>query len=174
MDKTTNCQDCGIELSYTTKKPNLCKSCHTKKFGDRKPYKQPKSIPKKSKGEFALNKVLNAMIPSVPCIDGGYYSFLKSPKGFPMQLDRYYPRLHLAFEFNGKQHVEDSAFFYGTEEQWKYQQECDKLKEELCEKANIKVIYVQHDEYVCKDLIVSKLKDAGIFDYVTSHTNIVL
>jgi hypothetical protein len=171
--KTTNCQDCGTELTYTTKKPNLCDSCRIKKFGDRKPYKQPKSIPKKSKGEFALNKLLNEMIPDVQYIDGGYYSFLKSPKGFPMQLDRYYPRLHLAFEFNGKQHVEDSSFFYQSEEQWKYQQTCDELKKELCEKLNIKIIYVQHDEYVCKELIIKRLKEANMLDFLKTK-NIIL
>ena len=174
MSKMTNCKDCGTELEYKTKKPDLCEKCHIKKFGDRTPYKKPKSIPTKSKGEFALNKTLNEMLPDAQSIDGGYYSFLKSPKGFPMQLDRYYPRLHLAFEFNGKQHEQDSAFFYTTEEQWQYQKDCDELKEKLCEQLSIKIIYVRHDEYVCKDLIVQKLQEANMLSFIQSKTNVQL
>lgn len=171
MDKITHCQECGKEIGYKTKKPILCKECHDKKYGTRKFYRKPK-IPTKSKGEYVLNKVLNEMFLNIPCIDGGYYSFLPSPKGYPMQLDRYYPRLHLAFEFNGKQHVEDSAYFYQKKEEHDYQQECDKLKKELCEKSNIKIIYINHDEFVCRELIVKKLIEANMYDNVQAYISV--
>lgn len=173
MDKITTCQDCSKELTYKTKKPNLCKECHEIKFGSRNFYKKPKAIPTKSKGEFFLNKILNEMFPEVSSIDGGYYSFLPSPKGYPMQLDRYYPRLHLAFEFNGKQHEADSEFFYGKEEEFKYQQECDELKAKLCKDNHIMVINVNYNELITKELIIGKLMIAKMYDFVLSKTQII-
>lgn len=168
--KITHCEDCDKELTYTTKKPKLCPKCHEIKYGDRKFYKQPKAIVKKSKGEFTLNKILNDMLPFAVSIDGGYYSFLPSPKGYPMQLDRYYPRLHLAFEFNGAQHDKDNDYFYHSDEEFEYRKQCDDLKLELCIKNNIKVIYINHDEHLCTDLIVKKLIDANMLDFIKSIT----
>ena len=173
-EKTTTCSKCGKTITYTTKKPKMCKECNIEEYGDRKFYHKPKGTPQRSKGEFYLNKVLNELLPDIPYIDGGYYSFLPSPKGYPMQLDRYYPRLHLAFEFDGKQHNTDVEYFYRTEEQFQYQQQCDKLKEELCSKNKITIIRIGHNERITKDLIVDKLTDHKLIDFIKERTRVVL
>ena len=172
VNKITHCEDCNTELTYTTKKPKLCKTCHNKKYGDRKFYKQPKTITKKSKGEFALNKLLNEIFPAAASIDGGYYSFLPSPKGYPMQLDRYYPRLHLAFEYNGAQHEQDNDYFYHSDEEFEYRKQCDELKQKQCTEKSIKIVYINHDEFICTDLIIKKLIEANMLDYLKSVTQV--
>lgn len=172
--KTTICNDCQAEVEYKTKKPKLCPKCHEERYGSRKFYMEPKNAPKKSKGEYFLAKVLNNIFPEAQCIDGGYYSFLMSPKGYPMQLDRYYPRLHLAFEFDGKQHSDDVEYFYRDAEQINYRKECDKLKEELCARYNITIIRIDYREYINEELIRKKLRNADILDALRSKTKVNL
>lgn len=168
--KSTICNDCQTVVEYKTKKPKLCAKCHEERYGKRKFYHEPKGSIKKSKGEYFLAKILNSIFPEAQCIDGGYYSFLISPKGYPMQLDRYYPRLHIAFEYDGKQHDDDVEFFYRNAEQLAYQQECDKLKEELCYKNRITIIRISHKEYINNELIKDKLEAAGVLDFLKSKT----
>lgn len=172
--KATTCKNCNIIVNYKTKKPSLCKKCHEEKYGDRKFYHKPKSTPQRSRGEFCLNKILNDIFPDMSYIDGGYYSFLQSPKGYPMQLDRYYPRLHLAFEFDGKQHSSDVEYFYKNEEQFKYQQECDRLKEDLCNQNKIIVIRINYNDKITKELIVDKLIEKEILNFLQARTRVVL
>lgn len=172
--KTTTCKNCEVIVNYKTKKPTLCKKCHEEKYGDRKFYHKPKNTPQRSKGEFYLNKVLNELFPDMSYIDGGYYSFLPSPKGYPMQLDRYYPRLHLAFEFDGKQHTKDVDYFYQNEEQFKYQQECDKLKNELCIKNKITIIRIGYNEKITKDLVLEKITEKQLLDFLKARTKVVI
>ena len=95
-------------------------------------------------------------------IDGGYYSFLKSPRGYELQLDRYYPNLALAFEYHGKQHEEDNAYFF-RDGQFEYLQECDVIKEGLCAKYGITLIKLYHDEALSASLILSKLCYANVY-----------
>lgn len=172
--KTTNCFDCGATIEYKTKKPKLCKKCHEQRYGNRKFYCEPKGTVKKSKGEYFLAKVLNAIFPEAHCIDGGYYSFLLSPKGYPMQLDRYYPRLHLAFEYDGKQHQQDNDYFYKNDKEHEYQKACDQLKEQLCKDNKITIIRIHHNDYINNKLIKKKLLEADMLEYVQSKTKICL
>lgn len=172
--KSTTCYDCKIEFEYKTKKPKLCPKCHEERYGKRKFYNQPKGVITKSKGEFFLNKILDSMLPDASCIDGGYYSFLKSPKGYNMQLDRYYPRLHIAFEYDGSQHSNDNEYFYKNEDQLEYRKQCDTLKDELCMKYGITIIRISHTDYICKELIVKKLKALNVYDSINSKTKLVL
>lgn len=172
--KTIICNDCGKVVEYKTKKPKLCPKCHEERYGTRKFYQEPKGTIKKSKGEYFLSKVLNGIFPEAQCIDGGYYSFLPSPKGYPMQLDRYYPRLHLAFEYDGKQHQDDNDYFYKKDSEFDYRKECDTLKEQLCKEHKITIIRIHHKDYINKDLIKKKLIQANMLDYVQSKTKICL
>lgn len=121
-----------------------------------------------------LGSILNEMIPNIPYIDNGYYSFLKSPKGYPMQLDRYYPRLHLAFEYNGKQHSIDSDYMFDSKDDFEYRKYCDKLKNKLCKELGITIIYIEYNEYISRELIVKKLIEADIYDNVCLKVNINL
>lgn len=172
--KTTTCFDCGTTIEYKTKKPKLCKKCHEERYGKRKYYQQPKETTQKSKGEYFLAKVLNGIFPEAQYIDGGYYSFLPSPKGYPMQLDRYYPRLHLAFEYDGKQHQQDNEYFYRNGEAHSYQQQCDQLKEKLCRDNKITVIRIHHNDYINNKLIKKKLEQANVLNYIQTKTAVNL
>lgn len=174
MMKQTVCNDCGKIVEYKTKKPKLCPECHELRYGNRKFYQEPKDTVKKSKGEYFLAKTLNSIFPEAQCIDGGYYSFLPSPKGYPMQLDRYYPRLHLAFEYDGKQHESDNDYFYRKEADFEYRKQCDELKEKLCQEHKITIIRIYHSDYINKDLIRKKLSQVNMLEYIKSKTKVCL
>jgi hypothetical protein len=83
--KTAKCQNEGCDgiVYYTTKPRKYCEKCR----------KEKKKAPKgngKSKLENTAFKMLSETIKG-EYINNGYYSWLISPKGMPMQLDRYYP-----------------------------------------------------------------------------------
>ena len=79
------------------------------------------------------------------------YNFPKArlPEMNRLELDGYCEELGVAFEYNGIQHYEHTEYFH-TEEEFKAQQERDKLKLELCEKNKILLITIPH-EYDYKD-----------------------
>ena len=162
--KTTQCRDCGKILEYKTKRPIRCTECNELLYGDRKFYHRPKhGYTRRSHGENLMRVLLNSIFKD-DCwyIDNGYYNFLKSPKGYELQLDRYYPNLSLAFEYEGKQHEEDNPFFF-RDNQFEYLQECDRIKEDLCAKYGIALIRIYHDEPLSAGLILSKLAYANIY-----------
>ena len=99
MVKTTKCIVCGTNVEYTTKKPKWCSECKINKNEIRRPTGASKKAPKsKWKSEAYMFKVLNELMPTTQYCINGYYSFLRSPKGEPMQLDWYSYELGLAFE----------------------------------------------------------------------------
>ena len=162
--KTAQCQDCGKVLEYRTKKPMRCPECNELLYGDRKFYYRPRhGYIRRSHGENLMRVLLNSIFKD-DCwyIDGGYYNFLKSPRGYELQLDRYYPNLALAFEYHGKQHDEDNTYFF-RDGQFEYLQECDRLKEDLCAKFGITLIRIYHDEPLSVGLILSKLAHANLY-----------
>lgn len=138
MMRFTSCKECNKKLSYKTHKPILCNDCKSSS----KVKKQKKSYA--SKEEEKIFAILDKVFPDAGYIDQGFYSFLISPRGYLMQLDRYYPRYNLAFEINGKQHYKYSKHFHKTEENFQYQQECDKLKVEICKSKGITVIQIPY------------------------------
>ena len=147
--KMTNCSSCGKEVKYTTKKPKVCTVCrHTKKNmkkeegKSKKPSYKKKPDNKNTQGELILFHALDRLLKGYDYINHGYYSFLPSPKGHPLQLDRYYPDLKLAFEFDGKQHAEYNKWMHGSKKNFDYYKQCDQLKEENCKKKGITLIRV--------------------------------
>ena len=74
--------------------------------------------------------------------DNGRYSWLRG-----MELDRYYPRLRLAFEYQGEQHFEDKKFF--------------KIKREICNNRSIILVEISYREKLSEQLILAKLKEKG-------------
>jgi hypothetical protein len=139
--KTTTCKKCGKVVEYTTKKPGYCKE-HSPASVYRKPKRAP--IPQRSKLEFRIQMFVRELFPDRPVIFGGYYSWLPSPKGYPMQLDVfvYGNKPHFAIEVEGQQH--DTKQYFQTEEEFQYLQKCDKLKEEILRTKGIKLFKVPH------------------------------
>lgn len=169
-EKVTTCVECGVQVSYSTKKPKWCKKCKKKQPKTYKPSKR--TIPTRSKEEAQMQYALNLIFPEASYIDGGYYSFLPSPKGAPLQLDRYYPRLKLAFEYDGAQHTSFNPFIHKTQEAFNYLQECDRLKNELCEKHGIRLIRIRHDKKVTKGYLVGRLKEEGLLEEMKQRTHV--
>lgn len=96
--KATICEKCQETVQYTTNKPKLCKSCRAEKEERFSARRKNASKPFRSKKEGLMQKLLNDILPDDDYIDNGYYSWLISPKGAPLQLDRFYPELNIAFE----------------------------------------------------------------------------
>ena len=139
--KATTCSECKKEIKYITKKPRICSVCRTKSKIAKKESgaktttsKTPGSYKKRpdnknTQGELILFRALDQLLVGHDFINHGYYSFLPSPKGYPLQLDRYYPELKLAWEFDGKQHEEYNKYIHKSKKNFEYYKECDKLKE---------------------------------------------
>ncbi|ARF12380.1 hypothetical protein Klosneuvirus_5_50 [Klosneuvirus KNV1] len=70
-----------------------------------------------------------------------------------LELDGYNENIQLAYEYDGIQHYQFVPRFHKTEDDFKAQQERDKLKDKLCKKSHIILIRIPYDiEY-------NKIKD---------------
>jgi hypothetical protein len=114
--------------------------------------------------EQLLFKVLDEVLPGQYYIRNGYYSFLMSPKGRPMQYDIYYPDLKLAFEYQGKQHYHYSSYFFKDEKQFKYLQKCDRLKKKLSKELGITLIVIDYKKKITPEYIIKRIKLAKRHD----------
>lgn len=81
--------------------------------------------------------------------------WLIGPNGRRMELDGYNKKLGVAFEFNGKQHYEDSIFH--KDDNLDNQQDRDVLKQKLCVDNNVKLFVIPYT--VKKDDIGNYIKD---------------
>jgi hypothetical protein len=131
-----------------------------KKKGKANRDRKKKTSPYRSK-EYLMFTILDEIFTNEYYIRNGYYSFLISPKGEPMQLDIFYPDRKLAFEYDGRQHSEYNPYFHKTKKQFRYLQECDILKDKICKEMGITLIRISHDKKITKDLIIEKLKKSG-------------
>lgn len=144
--KFTKCKNCGVLIEYTTKKPNHCGQCKLEKNTVRKPVGKAKKASKtKWKSESEMYRILDELLPKTQYCTGGYYSWLPSPKNQPMQLDWYSYELGLALEFQGIQHYKHTKYFQKTKQDFLYQQECDKLKKEICAKEGIVLVSIKYN-----------------------------
>lgn len=169
LEKVAHCEVCGTDLIYKTKKPKLC-SAH--KLANAKPNKKPKTIPTKSKKEGQMQYLLNKIMPEAVYIDNGFYSFLPSPKDHPMQMDRYYPDLKLAFEFQGKQHYQFNSYMHSSKESFEYLKTCDALKAKLLKQRGIRLITIKYDKEITLGYLVRRLKEEGILDDLRQKTTV--
>jgi hypothetical protein len=85
----------------------------------------------RSKLEYLVQNWLDELFPEPTChyISNGYYSWIRSPKGYPLQLDFLVYSKHkmiFAIEVEGKQHYE--KLYYQTEKEHTYLRDCDILK----------------------------------------------
>lgn len=168
--KTTTCQECGKEVKYITKKPKKCMVCRTtnsKASGKNKTTKKKsggyskKPDNKNTQGELILFKALDPLLKGHKYINHGYYSFLLSPKGYPMQLDRYYPDLKLAWEFDGKQHSEYNKYIHRSKQNFEYYKQCDRLKEKQCREEDITLIRIAWNYKITEDALRLDIKKAN-------------
>jgi hypothetical protein len=117
-----------------------------------------------------MQKLLNDIFPEAEYIDNGYYSFLLSPKGSPMQFDRYYPDLKLAFEMNGRQHYTFNQYLHQTKEAFEYLQQCDRLKAKLAKKRGIHLVAIKYDRELSHGYLIRRLREEGILDELKKRT----
>jgi very-short-patch-repair endonuclease len=164
----TKCTECSASIQYVTRKPKKCADC-----------KKAKKKPKRSGGRFPKNKnttaemqmfaVIDTILSGYDFINHGYYSFLLSPKLSPLQLDRYYPDLKLAFEYDGKQHDEYVKFIHKSKSNFDYYKVCDALKDKGCKQRGITLIRVDHKDKLNEQLVARKIKEANEALYARLH-----
>lgn len=65
---------------------------------------------------------------------------------YPMSLDFYIPKYNIAIECQGEQHFKPIKYF-GGHKKLEYVKKRDKIKKELCENHNIKILYYSHKKF---------------------------
>lgn len=153
--KTTECLVCKTKIEYKTKKPKVCRKCRE---ANRR--RKPRSK------EIRMFRALDEVFSGQYYIRNGYYSFLLSPKKAPMQLDIYYPDLKLAFEYDGSQHSQYNEYFFRNQQQFKYLQRCDALKDRLCKELGITLIRITHKNKITPQLIIKKILETDRTDLI--------
>lgn len=76
--------------------------------------------------------------------------WLRSEKGFKMELDGFNEQLNLAFEYHGEQHYREIPYFTDEKKTFEQRVRYDKLKEETCKKNNVKLIVIPYTVSVSK------------------------
>lgn len=165
--KVTLCEDCGSTVSYKTNKPKRCNACKEKREAK---FIHKKRNPIRSKKEGQMQDILNVMLPEADYVDNGYYSWMLSPKGAPLQLDRYYPSLRLAFEYNGRQHYEYNSYMHKNEAAFEYLQRCDLRKRKECKRRGITLISIKYTKKITSEYLLGRLDNAGILDTILRKT----
>jgi len=140
-DKKTTCEKCGIELTYKTKKKRWCEECSPYKdiviykgFGNK--------LPQKSQTEFNVQTWLFELTKR-PVVIGGYFNWLLSSKGYPLQLDFLVygdGKEPFAIEVEGPQH--HFLQFFQSEEDFDTLSTNDALKGEIMALKGIKLIRI--------------------------------
>lgn len=100
-----------------------------------------------SKGEKLLRKVLDFLYPDYVFHDNYRPRWLKR-----LELDRYYPKLRLAFEYQGIQHYTPGSRWQKTIEDFDQQVDRDEMKKKLCEENQVVLV-----EVFCWDLGVGPI-----------------
>ncbi len=100
---------------------------------------------RKNIGELLMREELSLIVATNKCQDGARPDFLVNPAtGEKMELDRYYPLDHVAFEYNGSQHYVATEQF--SKEQVTAQRKRDALKRQICKKEEIALVVVRSED----------------------------
>lgn len=121
---------------------------------------------KNSTSEIIMKRLLDEIFPGEEVLDNKRYDWLRSKTtGAKMELDRYYPELKLAFEYDGEQHFSSEAFYRIaqtrgqeiTEEQsqkeWELYIKNDQDKKDICQELGIKLINIKYADELDEELI---------------------
>lgn len=87
------------------------------------------------------------------------YNWMKSPKGYSLEIDGYYPQHNLAVEFQGQHHYKKSFLGYGD---LQYQQQCDQIKREAIAAKGIIFLEVKYDEPLTEEHLSTRLEELGV------------
>jgi hypothetical protein len=157
--KVTNCETCGKVLSYTTKKPKYCK--------EHQPGKQYRHTTKSSRNTHLFERSVFKIIEEVLICDAvrnGYHTWLKSPKGEPLQLDWYCNcGVEVAFEIQGEQHFKWIKYFHKTYADFEYQVLCDRIKDDECRKRGVYLFKINYGTKVNLEYILALLRANNCF-----------
>eukprot|EP01114_Cavostelium_apophysatum_P016562 TRINITY_DN4740_c0_g1_i1.p1 TRINITY_DN4740_c0_g1~~TRINITY_DN4740_c0_g1_i1.p1 ORF type:complete len:576 (-),score=130.33 TRINITY_DN4740_c0_g1_i1:21-1748(-) len=108
--------------------------------------------PNPSRSHIRLFNILQELVPPATESHVNYLhpdlKFAKSRR--PIELDIFYPKYQLAFEYQGSQHFEDNAIFGNA----KKQQNKDSERREVCAQNGITVIEVSHQWNGTKDALI--------------------
>lgn len=113
---------------------------------------------------------LNNILPEADYIDNGYYSWLHSPKGSPLQLDRYYPDLNIAFEYNGRQHYEFNPYMHKNRAAFEYLRKCDLAKRRECKERGVTLITIKYTKRITKEYLLNRLEQLDLLEYIKEQT----
>ena len=69
-----------------------------------------------------------------------------------LPFDFYLPKHNICIEYDGRQHFIPVSHF-GGEESFEIRKKCDIIKNEFCEKNNIKLFRISYKEMITDDLI---------------------
>lgn len=106
--------------------------------------------------ELKMLDIIKALLP------GKVIEYRKKPSWLNrLELDVFIPDMDLAFEYQGKQHLEPVEFF-GGQETFISQVKRDELKKSICIERGITLIYVYYNEQLTPQLIKDKLTLAGL------------
>lgn len=159
-----DCTICGKPIKYTTRKPKKCADCKkVKPKTEKKPRRSGGRFPrnKGTNGEMGMFYSIEQTLIGLPFINHGYYSVLTSPKHSPMQLDRYYPDIRLAFEYDGEQHDKYIKYIHKSQSNFEYYQTCDRLKTKQCKENGITLVRVSHKQKCTPQLIAELIQEAN-------------
>jgi very-short-patch-repair endonuclease len=108
-----------------------------------------------AKDEYALGDILAEEFPHLVILPQHHIRY----RSTSLYLDYYIPALHLAFEYDGKQHFTFIRHFHGSKDGFKRSLGRDRLKEQWCEENGIKIIRIRYNEKLNKQLIRRKIKN---------------
>lgn len=93
--------------------------------------------------------------------------WLKSPRGYCMELDGYSEALGIAFEYNGVQHYKTHKFMMKTKDELNLRQKNDEYKAMLCAEKKIKLFVVPYSIPIDKlpMFIIEKCQTLRITNY---------
>ena len=90
-----------------------------------------------SRGEKLMKELLGFIFPSEFYVDNVWPPWLLG-----LELDRYYPALKIACEYQGFQHLYFTPAFHSSTKAFERQQARDRRKVELCAKHNVSVVAI--------------------------------